>query len=90
MASFGERRRDNIGSFGRPAQEPEPQLLREEPAVKPAGQATLTVDLVVSQASLQRVTADIAAAVRRGVEQGFASAGTGGEDDEDEIDPEQT
>ncbi len=87
MGSFGERRRDNIGSFGRPAPQPEPQLLHEEPAVKPAGQATLTVDLVVSQASLQRVTADIAAAVRRGVEQGFASAGTG-EDDEDEIDPE--
>lgn len=88
MASFGERRRDNIGSFGRPGPEQEPELLHEEPAGKASGRATFVVDLVVSPESLRRATADVAAAVRRGIEQGFATAGDGTE--EDENDPEQT
>ena len=76
MTSFGQQR-DNIGSFGRrpaPAEEPDGPDGQPRPAM-------LVVDLVVSPDSLQKMTDDVAAAVRRGVELGFASAGT------PEIDP---
>lgn len=77
MASFG---RGNLGSFGRrqlPAEQHDDVVPEERPS-----STTLVVDLVVSPESLEKVTADVAAAVRAGVELGFATAGT------PEIDPE--
>lgn len=70
LASFGDRR-DNIGSFGRPRPAED-----ADDAQLPVGNTSIVVDILVSPASLRKMTEDVAAAVRQGVELGFASAGT--------------
>jgi hypothetical protein len=87
VASLG---RDNIGSFGRRQQPAE----LDEAGSAPVQVGSLSLDLVVhpvvSKESLQQMTEDVAAAVRRGVELGFATAGTPqiGPEAETEISPE--
>lgn len=75
--SFGASR--EVFSFGRPQPAPEPVGDDETPSKNPA----ITVDIVVSPGSLQRMRAAIAESVKLAIEDGFAAAGN-------KLDPEQT
>lgn len=67
-----------VRSFGRP------EPAEEEPVDVPGhGPNVVVVDIKISAESLARLERDLAAAVRRAVEEGFANAGA-------QQDPEQT
>lgn len=86
MASFGDRR-DNIGSFGRRSPAEGPEEIGPDPALE-VGRTTIVVNVDISPESLQKITSDVAEAVRQGVEHGFATAGTPQLDvDEDKTEP---
>lgn len=64
--------RQHVRSFGSPpAEEPEPEPVLQRPPTVGA----IVVDIKISPESLARLEQDLAAAVRRGVETGFATAG---------------
>lgn len=81
--SFGASR--EVSSFGRPRPEPEPTpepVDDDETPPRPKN-PTITVDIVVSPGSLQRMRAAIAESVKAAIEDGFAAAGN-------QLDPEPT
>lgn len=78
MTGFGDRR---VRSFGAPAPAEAEPVAVDRP---PVGVGQLFVDVTISPESLARIRAELTAAVRAAVVDGFASAA------QQQQDPEQT